>query len=137
MSYKFFEDVAIADIAFEAYGKTLEEMFESSAFAVVNTMVEKLNTIKQKIKKEIIIKSDNIDNLLFNFLQEIIFYKDSENILFSKIDENKNELHCLALGEELDMKKHNLIVDVKAITFHRFSVKKYEDGWKSQIIIDI
>ena len=52
MPYKFLEDVAIADVAFVATGKTLEELFESSALAVTNTMVKNLKSIEHKIEKK-------------------------------------------------------------------------------------
>ena len=32
--YKFLEDIAIADIAYEAYGKDLNELFENAALAI-------------------------------------------------------------------------------------------------------
>jgi len=141
MSYKFFEDVALADVAFEATGKTLGEMFESAALAVTNTMVKDLESVKHSVKKDISVKSDEIDKLLFNFLQEIIFYKDSEKLLFSKfsvkIGNGSHDLSCVAEGEELDMKKHELLVDVKAVTFHKFKVEETEEGWKAEVILDI
>jgi SHS2 domain-containing protein len=141
MPYKFLEDVALADVAFEATGKTLDEMFESSALAVTRTMVKDLDSIKIKVKKKISVSSENIEMLLFNFLQEIVFYKDSDKLLFSKfslkVDEKKLKVTCVAEGEELNMKKHELLVDVKAITLHRFEVEKTARGWRSQVILDI
>ena len=56
MPYKFIEDVAVADVAFEADGKTIEEMFESAALAVTNTMVKDLDSVKDKVKKDFMIK---------------------------------------------------------------------------------
>ena len=50
VKYKFLEGITEADYAFEAYGKTLNEVFANAALAMTSTMVE-LNTIKQKIEK--------------------------------------------------------------------------------------
>ena len=50
MKFKYLENVAIADTCFEAYGKTLNEMFENSALAVSDCMVN-LKEIKQKVKR--------------------------------------------------------------------------------------
>lgn len=141
MPYRFFEDVAIADTAFEATGRTVEEMFESAALAVTNTMVRDLASVERKVERKFTVKADSVEMLLFNFLQEVVFYKDAENLLFSsfvvKVDENETVAECTASGEELDMKKHDLVVDVKAVTMHRFKVEKTKDGWKSQVILDI
>lgn len=147
MPYKFLPDIAIADVAFEATGKTLPALFKSAALATTNVMVKDLKAIKQRVKKNIEVEADNIELLLFNFLQEIIYYKDAELLLFSKYDvkitedkKNKKEkkfiLNCTAFGEKLNMKKHTLMVDVKAVTLHMFSVRKNKD-WNARVILDI
>lgn len=141
MPYKFLEDLSVADMAFEATGKTLNEMFESAALAVTKTMVRNLDSVEKKVKKEFSLKAEDVELLLFKFLQEIIYYKDARKLLFSKfsvsVDDGRKSLTCVAQGEELDMRKHNLIVDVKAVTLHRFEVEKTKDGWRSQVILDI
>lgn len=141
MSYKFFSDIAIADVAFEATGKTLEEMFESAALAVTNTMVKDLKSVRHRVKKKISVKDEKVDMLLFNFLQELIFYKDSKKLLFSKftvkIKRKPFQVSCIAEGEELDMKRHELLVDVKAVTLHKFEVEETNKGWRAQVILDI
>jgi SHS2 domain-containing protein len=76
--YKFLEDMAIADVAFEASGATLQELFESAALAVTGTMVKDVEKIRQKIKKPIGVSAENVEMLLFSFLQELIFYKDAD-----------------------------------------------------------
>ncbi|MBI2543346.1 MAG: archease [Candidatus Aenigmarchaeota archaeon] len=143
MPYKFLEDVAIADVAFEATGKTLEELFESCGLAVTNTMVKDLDSVKRKIVKDIEVESESIELLLFAFLQEIIFYKDAKLLLFNKFDvrirqmKKKNRLKAKAYGEKLNMKKHELKVDVKAVSLHNFQVKKTRSVWKASVILDV
>ena len=144
MPYKFLPDIAIADIAFEATGKTLNALFRASALATTNVMVKDLKAVKQRKIKKIEVESENVELLLFNFLQEIIYYKDAELLLFSKYDIKINEdkkqkkfnLQCMAYGEKLNMKKHTLMVDVKAVTLHMFSVRKAKQ-WKARVILDI
>ncbi len=143
MSYKFLEDIAIADVAFEATGKTLRELLESSALAVTNTMVKDLDSIEHKVEKRFTVEGDNAEKLLFNFLQELIFLKDAELLLFNKFDlglvsrKNKFQLSVKAYGEKLDMKKHELLVDVKAVSMHRFEVKETAGGWVCSVILDV
>ena len=142
MPYKFLDDIAIADVAFEASGKSLEELFESAALAVTNTQVKDLKSVKQKISKEIKVESDSIEMLLFNFLQELIFYKDAELLLFNKFDikitqNKKYKLKAKAYGEKLDMKKHELLVDVKAVSLHNYKVEETKEGWKADVILDV
>lgn len=143
MPYKFLEDIAIADVAFEATGKTLRELFESSALAVTNTQVKDLKAIEHKVEKKIEVSADNIEMLLFNFLQELIFLKDAELLLFNKFDidiipkDRVWQLEAKAYGEKLDMKKHELLVDVKAVSLHNYKVEETKDGWRAEIILDV
>jgi len=141
MPYKFVEDVAVADVAFEASGRVAAEMFQSAGLAVTRTMVKDLTTVKQKESRKIQIEDEKIDMLLFKFLQEIVFYKDSEGLLFSKymikISPDMKRLDCTAYGEKINPKLHELIVDVKAVTFHRFEVEHTREGWRCFVILDI
>ena len=140
MPYKFFDHTA--DVLFEAEGKDLSELFEAAGLATEETQID-LNGVRQEIKKEIALEKDDIEMLLFDFLQELIFLKDAELLLFSKIkvkieEKNKNyilkaELH----GEKIDPNRHELKVDVKAVTLHMFEVKKNHSGWFCRVILDI
>lgn len=143
MPYRFLEDIAIADVAFEATGKTVKELLESAALALTNTMIKNLSKIEAKLKREFSIEAKDVEMLLFNLLQEIIFYKDSEMLLFNKFDLNIEprkkgwKLDVVAHGEKLDMKRHELLVDVKAVTFHNFKVEETKNGWTAQVILDV
>ncbi|MBI5355829.1 MAG: archease [Candidatus Aenigmarchaeota archaeon] len=137
--YRFIEDEATADIAFEATGKTLEDVLESSALATTNVMVRDLRKVSHIERVAFSVKGDSDEMLLFNFLQEIIFYKDAKQLLFSKysIKLGKSSLECVALGEKIDQKRHDLVVDVKAVTLHLFELKRTKGSWKAHVILDI
>lgn len=144
MPYRFLDDIAIADVAFEAEGRTLSELFQSAALAMTNTMVKNLDAILPKQTKEIIVSAPNTETLLFNFLQELIYYKDTEQLLFSKFDieitnteEGGYVQTSKAFGEKLDVTRHESLTDVKAVTMHMFEVKPEAHGWRAKVILDI
>jgi SHS2 domain-containing protein len=143
MPYTFIEGITLADIAFEAWGGDMEEAFQSAADATMNVMVEELNSILPKERREIFLEHDALDLLLFNFLQEFIYYKDAEQLLLraSEIDiRGKGKgyrLKATALGEKIDSHRHRMRVDVKAVTLHRFSLEETDRGWKASVILDI
>jgi len=134
-----------ADILFEAEGSTIEELFEQCGLAVEETQVE-LSTVKPAIKKVFHLENAKVDALLFDFLDDLLFYKDAEQLLFSKFvlkldrpqgNVNNFRLEVQAYGQKLDAEKHGLKVDVKAITMHMFEVKKTAKGWKAKVLVDI
>lgn len=143
MPYKFIEDLSVADAAFVASGDSLEELFESAALATTNVMVKDLKKIELKKRRKITVSDKDIEKLLFNFLQEIIYLKDAELLIFGKYGIKIRDrggvysLVCIAFGEKLNMEKHELVVDVKAVTYHLFEVKKEGKKWKAQVILDI
>jgi SHS2 domain-containing protein len=81
--------------------------------------------------------------LLFDFLQELIFFKDAERLLLRVRDlqieknEKKYFLKAEATGERLDEARHHQRADVKAVTLHDFSVEKEDEGWRARVLLDI
>ena len=143
MNYEFLEDIAIADIAFQASGNTLEEVFQVSGDATINAMIENIEEIQPKETRNFHIENDELDLLLFNFLQELVYYKDSELLLLRtqeiKIyEENgQHQLNAVMIGEKLDRDRHEQRVDVKAVTLHRFKLEKTAEGCTALVILDI
>lgn len=133
----------MADVAFEAEGKSLEELFTSAWDATLRVMIENPFVIDSKSRKSIAIEDQSIDLLLYNFLQELIYYKDAEALLlrleYCRIDAGTPpaKLEALAAGEPIDSKRHHLGVDVKAITFYRFSLKKEGELWRTTVVLDV
>ena len=139
--YIFLEDVAIADIAYEAYGENLNELFENAAFAIFEISAN-LKTIDAKEKIEFELENEKIDNLLYDFLSEILFLKDAKYMVFKKvkvlIKENKKyKLRTVLKGDTINPQKQQLENDIKAVTMHMFEVKKEKNTWKATVVVDI
>ena len=141
MKYKYLEDIATADLAFEAYGKDLKELFTNAALATADAMAN-LKTVSLTEKRVINLKNKEIYGLLFDFLSEIIFLKDSDYMVFNKFDVKLKEgeiyeLEAVVYGEKINPEKHELKMDVKAVAMHMFEVNKTKGGWKALVVLDI
>ena len=143
MPYNFLEEIGTADIAFEATGRDLPELFMAAADATMNVMIDNLDAIEPRETRHIELSNDKLDMLLFDFLQELIYFKDAEQLLLRVRDariEKRDEKYFLtakAAGERLDAARHHQRADVKAVTLHGFSVEKQDDGWKATVLLDI
>lgn len=143
MPYEFLDDVATADIAFSAWGETLEETFVAAATAVVQVMVENLDAIRPCQERQITVEHEALDLLLFNFLQEPVYYKDAEQLLLvvTQVEIARHaglyRLTATARGERLDPARHHPRVDVKAVTLHRFRLQQSARGWEALVVLDI
>ncbi len=143
MSYHYLEDVGTADIAFEAIGRDLPELFTAAADATMNVMIDNLEAIESRETRRIALSNDNIEMLLFDFLQELIYFKDAKRLLLRAYEiqiDQKNEGYFLkskVAGEPLDDTRHQQRADVKAVTLHGFSIEKHDGGWKARVLLDI
>src|SRR5436309_7087470 len=143
MPYHYLEDIGTADIAFEATGRDLAELFRDAADATMNVMIDNLDSIQPRDAREIELSNDQIDMLLFDFLQELIYLKDAEQLLLrtraAQIDQRDGTyfLKAKAAGERLDPQRHHQRADVKAVTLHGFSVKNVEGDWIARVLLDI
>ena len=141
--YRYIEDIAPADAAFEARGDTEEEMIIASADALMNVMVENLDAIGSSERRKLHVEAKSLEMLLFHLLEELVYYKDAEGLLLrvSEVhlsqDNDRMVLDADVCGEELDPSKHDLNVDVKAVTMHRFGVERSAKGWKATVVLDI
>ena len=143
MPYQYLEDVGTADIAFEATGRDLPELFTTAADATMNVMIDNLDAIESRETRQIELSNDSIEMLLFDFLQELIYFKDARRLLLRALEtqlEQKGEAYVLkakVAGERLDDTRHQQRADVKAVTLHGFSVKKQDGGWIAKVLLDI
>ena len=143
MPYHYLEEIGTADIAFEATGCDLPELFAAAADATINVMIDNLHAIESREARQIELSNDNIEMLLFDFLQELIYFKDAKRLLLrareTHIDQKGQTyfLKAKVAGERLDDTRHQQRADVKAVTLHGFSVEKYDRGWKAKVLLDI
>ena len=97
-----FVDITTADVAFVAYGKDLNELFANSALAMFEVMIN-TKQIKPKVKVNVKVDGDDLVSLMFNWLNNLLVYVDSENLAFSEfeveVDEKKLKLNATCKGE--------------------------------------
>ena len=142
MPYTLLEDEAIADICFVAEGKDIDELFASAAQAYLDISANP-KTVKEERKELFTLSELTVEKLLFSFLGELIFIRDSEFMNFSRCEvEVKKEgeeymLHATVHGTEIDEGSQELRNDVKAVTMHMFSVKEEGGRWKAKVVLDI
>jgi SHS2 domain-containing protein len=143
MPYRFIEDVAIADVAFEAEGRTLVGLFEEAASALTATMVKDPDLLEADEERAFSVRAGDREMLLFQFLQELVFLKDAELLLFSRCRLRISRegaawvLEATVRGERISPERQELLADVKAVSLHRFSLGRTTRGWKASVILDV
>jgi SHS2 domain-containing protein len=118
MRYKLLEHTA--DAMIEAYGETLGERFANAAYAMFDQITD-ITKIEPLGELKIVLKAENREQLLVDFLQELLFVHDTEGLVFGEFEVRTDgkALEALVKGEEFDEKKHPKRSVVKGITYHR------------------
>ncbi len=143
VNYRFLEDEATADVAFEAWGEGLSDVFKGSADAVVAVMVENPDDILRSELRRFELENNQLDLLLYNFLEQILYFKDADRFLgnVSRVEvasvDGVWHLSAVAAGEKLDPQRHRFRVDVKAITLHEFTLAQKSGQWRAHVVLDI
>ncbi len=134
--YKFIEDLT-SDVMFEAYGKDLKEVFENAAEALFNVICQ-TKKVKHNIKKDIVIESEDVRELMINWLQELIARVDIEHLFFSKaeIQEiSETKLKAKVYGDKAKPELGETVV--KAVTYYEFKFEKTDEGYVARVSLDI
>lgn len=125
MRYEFIEHTA--DIAIKAYGKSVEESFGNAAKGMFDVITD-VSKVEPKGEYQVRVKSDDLENLLVDWLSELLFLHETQDVLFSEFDVKIENLSLVATakGEAINREKHELKSDVKAVTYHMLEVNEKE-----------
>ncbi len=137
MKYEIIDHTA--DVGIRAFGKDVNELFENTAYGMFE-IIASLENVRNELETEIEIKDDSLDNMLHDFLSELLFKYEVEKILFGKFivkSLDKKGLKGTALGEKIDLNRHHIKTEIKAVTYHQLKVKKEENHWIAEVIFDI
>ncbi len=140
--YKFevCENVASADYLFNAYGHDLNELFAACAWACFSAMTDP-EKIRPASEFSLELEAENIEELLYSFISELVYLKDVEKIFLSafniNISSDKRSLKAVVAGESIDYNKHTIKTDVKAATYHDLIIERLGDGYRAQMLLDL
>lgn len=128
-----------ADMGVEIYGLTPEELFVNASFALFDLTTD-LNDVQSMVTKQIIIEGDGWDDLLVNYLREILYLFHGEGFLIKDCfiqNMSPCRLEAIISGEPLDLTRHKIGTEIKAVTYHQAAVSKTKDRWTGRVIFDV
>jgi SHS2 domain-containing protein len=136
-----------ADVIIVARGRSLEEAFEQAALAVYEVITD---TSKVEPKIERVVEDSGMDlyQLLYRWIEDLLYYTDSEQLVFSKFKVEKIEkveegeeaeyrIKARAWGEKMDPSRHPQRTIVKAMTYAMMEIVKEDGCWRVQFVVDI
>ncbi len=131
-----------ADILVIAYGRNLNELFVNAAKAVFNIITD-IKKVEPKTCVEVEDEGDDLEQLLYKWIEDFLTYFDAEQLVFSKFEakvwqeDGKWKVKGKGCGEKFDPNRHEYGTIVKAMTYHEMEIKKVDGIWRAQFVVDI
>jgi SHS2 domain-containing protein len=128
-----------ADIGLIVYGEDLEALFENAGKGFFHLITD-LRKVRGRVEKKIEIKGESLDRLMVDWLSELLYLHDVENLLFKgfKVESvGEDGLKAIVKGEPFQDGIHVIKTEVKAVTYHQIEVRRENEHWRAQIIFDL
>lgn len=149
MPYRYLDDGATYDAGFHASASTLEELLAACWSAALGIMIDDETSIRTSDRRRIEVVDGDLDLLLFDLLGELLYFKDADHALYRlaelTVDKPSTDgaggaelyrLRAVIEGESIDPTRHELGVDVKAVTLDRLRVWREEKTYHARVVVD-
>ena len=127
-----------ADVGIIARGADVNEAFANAAKALFSLITE-LDEVDETLHRDIELNAPDQESLLVEWLNELIYLFDTDNIIFKRFDIvllSNTQLQARSYGYKVDSSKHELKMGIKAATYHMLKIDR-SDGCKVQVLFDI
>jgi SHS2 domain-containing protein len=130
-----------ADIGVAARADSLAELFEALAEGLAGVICEPAAV--QPVERravEVTEEEPDREGLLVDFLWQVLGLLEHERFLVRSVRVSRVEpdrLEAELSGERYDPERHELLSEVKAITWHQLLVAQSESGWDGRVILDL
>jgi SHS2 domain-containing protein len=141
-TFRFLEEIALADIAFEAEGGSIEEVFRGATQALLQSMATP-STVAEAWERTIERSDVDPSALLFDWLSEVVYWKDAAGVVFREApltltqEHNVWLLRARLIGAPVDQQTQELHADVKGVTKHLYELKETASRWKARVVLDV
>ncbi len=128
-----------ADIGVIVHGENLKALFENAGEAFFHLITD-LRKVRRRIERRVNIGGESLDRLMVDWLSELLYLHDVENLLFKefKVDSvGEGGLKAVVKGELFQEGVHVIKTEVKAVTYHQIEVRKENGRWRAQVIFDL
>jgi SHS2 domain-containing protein len=134
-----------ADVAVEIIAATREELF-AEALGALTDIISERGKVEERLARDFALAGPRLDLLLVDWLDELVYAFEVEELLFRRADVRLTELTgsggtlhlaARAWGETLDRRRHPIKVLIKGVTYHGLEITETAAGLRVQVVFDI
>jgi SHS2 domain-containing protein len=135
--YEIFEHTA--DLGIRIRADNYDELFADAARGLFSVMVSNLDSVRKIVGAEFQVQGSDIEELLHDWMAELLYAFHARREVYAEFQVHVTEdgLTAWASGEPIDVARHEIDEEVKAITWCGLKVVQEEGRWMAEVIVDI
>ena len=129
-----------ADVAIRARGSSLSHLYANAAWGMYDLICDTA-TVEPRRTWKVSITSQDLEGLMVDFLTDLLVLFETEGALAAEVEVDMPTgcqpwcLDATVRGEAFEAGRHDLLHDIKAVTYHTLEVRP-DEGW-AQVLFDI
>ncbi|MCI1278700.1 MAG: archease [Nitrospira sp.] len=143
-SFRFLDDIALADMAFDAEGESLPSLLDAATQALIESLADP-STIADTWHHSVDMEEPDFETLLFEWLGRLVYLKDAHSVVFHQARLSLHQkaapaawcLHAELTGAPVNPATQDLRSDVKGVTKHLYAVSQEGKHWKARVVLDV
>jgi SHS2 domain-containing protein len=128
-----------ADLGIKVRGTDLKDLFESAGRALMHLMV-RANIPSKTTPMKISVSGEDLADLMVRWLGEILYLFAGENLVVASIRMgavSSSYLEATLETAPFEPEFHEVLSEIKAVTYHQIQVTEKANGWEARIIFDV
>lgn len=138
--FEYFEHTA--DTLFRAYGKTFEEALGNLVLAVYNIIVD-TRTVQPVEEKILVIESKSKENVIYDLINELLYFQDTEGFLGSEIEHvtfessEKGYKASVTIVGDSCTQDYDVFGQIKSATYSQMEIGSVDGNVFIQAVVDL
>lgn len=131
-----FEHTGDAGIEVEAPSRA--DLFACAAIGVARIMVAP-DGIEPRETHTITVFGNSDEDLLHDALSDALNLFLCDDFIWrdATVEAQPGMIILNLAGEQFDPRRHTMLTELKAVTYHQLSVERDDEGWKARIVFDV
>lgn len=128
-----------ADMGMRAFGATLPELYTNAACGLISLLASS-EKVRPLHEETVTVEGADAVDLMISWLHEILFRFDARRTAFHDVevlDVTPWRLTARLRGEPIDVARHKVGGEIKAVTWHGARVEERDGGWVAEILFDL
>jgi SHS2 domain-containing protein len=128
-----------ADLRIRVHGRSPGDLFGNAARALMDLMIEDASGDTTAVD-EVALEGDDFADLMVRWLGEILYLFEVEGMVATVFDIHELEpkrLRATVRGVPFDPEIHEILTDIKAVTYHEIGVGPKGGRWEAEVTFDV